>query len=240
MTEDVRRGARLLVIGAAMGFAAGALVVSIVVWQFGNVIGTRGDLARRTEAPSPMERWGGATVDSDSPVLEMAGPAVATSGTHDGPGAPPTLSAPPAAELGEREFTIPVDGISPEQLVRSFDDDRGNRKHEAIDILAPKGTPVRAIEGGRIARLFVSKAGGITIYQFDPSERYCYYYAHLDRYADGIKENDTVTKGQIIGYVGVTGNAPKDTPHLHFAVYRLSESKRWWEGTPVDPYDILR
>ena len=240
MAEDLRRGARLLVIGAAMGFAAGALVVSIVVWQFGNVIGTRGDVTQRTEAPSPMDRWGGKTVDSDSPVLEAADPPVATSGRHDGPGAPPALSAAPAAELSEREFVVPVEGIRPDQLVRTFDDDRGNRKHEAIDILAPTGTPVRAIEAGRIARLFVSKAGGITIYQFDPSERFCYYYAHLDRYAEGIKENDTVQKGQIIGYVGVSGNAPKDTPHLHFAVYRLTESKRWWEGTPVDPYDILR
>ena len=125
--------------------------------------------------------------------------------------------------------------------VGSFEDARGDsRRHEAIDILAPMGTPVRAVEGGRIARLFNSKAGGITIYQFDPTERFCYYYAHLQRYADGLRENDTVRQGQIIGYVGVSGNAPKDTPHLHFAVFRLTAEKRWWEGTPVDPYDILR
>lgn len=237
MTEDVRRGARLLVIGAALGFAAGALAVSLIVWRFGNVIGTRDAAAHGANPPSAMDRWGGKPIDDDSPVIEAA---EGTSGTHDGPEAPPTLSAPPAAELAEREFAMPVDGITPDKLVRSFDDDRGSRKHQAIDILAPKGTPVRAIEAGRIARLFISKAGGITIYQFDPSERFCYYYAHLDRYADGLSENDTVQKGQIIGYVGVSGNAPKDTPHLHFAVYRLSETKRWWEGTPVDPYDILR
>ena len=124
---------------------------------------------------------------------------------------------------------------------RTFTDARGSsRKHEAIDILAPIGTPVVAIESGKIARLFNSKAGGITVYQFDPTERFCYYYAHLDRYADGLRENDTVKRGQVIGYVGVSGNAPKDTPHLHFAVFRLTEAKRWWEGTPIDPYDILR
>ena len=103
-----------------------------------------------------------------------------------------------------------------------------------------RGTPVRAVEDGRIARLFNSKAGGITIYQFDPSEQYCYYYAHLDRYAEGLRENDRVSRGQVIGYVGTTGNAPKDTPHLHFAIFRLNSEKRWWEGTPLDPYPILR
>ena len=117
---------------------------------------------------------------------------------------------------------------------------RGGRRHEAIDILAPRGTPVKAVEDGRIARLFFSKAGGTTIYQFDPTERFCYYYAHLDRYADGLRENDQVRRGQVIGYVGTTGNAPKNTPHLHFAVFRLNAEKRWWEGTPIDPYDLLR
>jgi peptidoglycan LD-endopeptidase LytH len=99
---------------------------------------------------------------------------------------------------------------------------------------------VVAVEPGRIAKLFNSKAGGITIYQFDPTEQFCYYYAHLERYADGLQEGQHVDKGQVIGYVGVSGNAPKDTPHLHFAVFRLGPTKRWWEGTPIDPYDLLR
>ncbi len=151
------------------------------------------------------------------------------------------LARHPKPRLEDRDLVVPVQGIKPDQLVRTFTDARGSsRKHEAIDILAPIGTPVVAIESGKIARLFNSKAGGITIYQFDPTERFCYYYAHLDRYADGLRENDTVKRGQVIGYVGVSGNAPKDTPHLHFAVFRLTEAKRWWEGTPVDPYDILR
>jgi murein DD-endopeptidase MepM/ murein hydrolase activator NlpD len=136
---------------------------------------------------------------------------------------------------------MPVEGIVPDQLTRQFDQPRGGaRKHEALDILAPRGTPVKAVEDGRIARLFHSNAGGITIYQFDPSERYCYYYAHLERYAAGLSEGDQVRRGQVIGYVGTSGNAPKDTPHLHFAIFRLTADKRWWEGTPIDPYDVLR
>ena len=149
-------------------------------------------------------------------------------------------AAPPAA-LASRSLEIPVEGVKPDQLVRSFEDRRsGTRSHEAIDILAPRNTPVRAVEDGKIARLFESKAGGTTIYQFDPTEQFCYYYAHLERYADGLDEGDTVKKGQIIGYVGTSGNAPKNTPHLHFAIFRLTTEKRWWEGTPIDPYDILR
>jgi murein DD-endopeptidase MepM/ murein hydrolase activator NlpD len=125
--------------------------------------------------------------------------------------------------------------------VESFSEVRsGTRVHEALDILAPRNTPVKAVDDGTIARLFYSKAGGITVYQFDPSERFCYYYAHLERYADGLREGDRVRKGQVLGYVGTSGNAPRNTPHLHFAVFRLTAAKRWWEGTPIDPYLILR
>jgi peptidoglycan LD-endopeptidase LytH len=156
------------------------------------------------------------------------------------PSPEPVLEAPAAAELEDRDLGIPVEGIREDQLTRSFADARGGRVHEAIDILAPHHTPVKAVEGGTIARLFFSKAGGITVYQFDPTERFCYYYAHLDRYADGLAEGQQVRKGQLLGYVGTSGNAPKNTPHLHFAIFRLSEAKRWWEGTPIDPYDVLK
>jgi murein DD-endopeptidase MepM/ murein hydrolase activator NlpD len=239
-SPQLRRHARTFTWGAACGFFAGAFAVAVIVWQFGNVIGVRNPHAAGVSPPPAMTRWSGEPVDADVPVLEAEEAAVGTTGAHDRPAAPPTIAAPPDAELEDRDLTIPVEGITAEQLVRSFEDARGERKHQAIDILAPKGTPVLAVEEGRVARLFNSKAGGITIYQFDPSERFCYYYAHLDRYADGLRENDVVRKGQVIGYVGVTGNAPKDTPHLHFAVFRLTADKRWWEGTPIDPYDVLR
>ncbi len=152
---------------------------------------------------------------------------------------PPT--APEALDLAARKLTIPVSGFPADKLVRSYHQARsGQREHEAIDILAPRNTPVVAVEDGTIAKLFTSKAGGLTLYQFDPGQQYSYYYAHLERYADGIKEGDHVRRGEVLGYVGTSGNAPKDTPHLHFAVYRLTADKHWWEGTPIDPYDILR
>jgi murein DD-endopeptidase MepM/ murein hydrolase activator NlpD len=185
-----------------------------------------------------VESRGVDTAHGDSPVIETAPPA-ATSGSGS-PLTAPSIAPPPASSLKERNLEVPVEGVRRDQLTRQYNDPRGDRRHEALDILAPYGTPVKAVEDGRVARLFQSKAGGITIYQYDPSETYCYYYAHLDRYAPGLREGEQVKRGQIIGYVGTSGNAPKNTPHLHFAVFRLNEQKKWWEGTPLDPYDILR
>ena len=136
---------------------------------------------------------------------------------------------------------IPVDGISVESMKGGFAETRGGeRPHEAVDMLAPRNTPVHAVEGGTIAKLFTSKAGGLTIYQFDPSGRLCYYYAHLDHYADGLKDGQAVSQGDVIGYVGTTGNAPANTPHLHFAVFELNADKHWWQGRAVDPYFVFR
>ena len=226
--------ARIFTIGAAYGFVAGVFSISILVWQFGDLMTTSFNARNSPQPPVQTLK----SDDEDSPVIETPPPA-ATSGTSSAV-ATPTIAPPLAAELKDRDLTIPVEGVRPEQLSRQFDDPRGGRRHEALDILAPHGTPVKAVEGGRIARLFQSKAGGITIYQFDPSEGYCYYYAHLDRYAPGLREGDRVRQGQVIGYVGTTGNAPKGTPHLHFAVFKLNAQKRWWEGVPLDPYDVLR
>ena len=150
------------------------------------------------------------------------------------------VSTSDVANLRSRQLTVPVEGIEPDQLVSSFEDARGRRRHEAIDILAPRGTDVVAVEDGRIAKLFTSAAGGLTIYQFDPSESFVYYYAHLDSYASGLKEGAVVKKGEVIGSVGTTGNAPKNTPHLHFAVAKLDAERRWWGGTALDPYLVWR
>jgi murein DD-endopeptidase MepM/ murein hydrolase activator NlpD len=126
-------------------------------------------------------------------------------------------------------------------LQPTFHDTRGDgsHEHEALDIPATRNTPVKAVEGGTIAKLFTSKPGGLTIYQFDPDRHYCYYYAHLERYADGLTEGQPVSRGQIIGYVGTSGNAPPGSPHLHFAIFRLTDLKQWWTGTPIDPYPVL-
>jgi murein DD-endopeptidase MepM/ murein hydrolase activator NlpD len=140
-------------------------------------------------------------------------------------------------ELVAKRLTIPVLGASFDAVTPQFFDARGQRGHEAVDIIAPRGQPVIAVEDGTIAKLFVSERGGLTIYQFDPTEKYAYYYAHLDGYAEGLSEGQKVLRGQTIGYVGSTGNAP--SPHLHFAVFVLGPDKQWWRGEPLDPYPAL-
>jgi murein DD-endopeptidase MepM/ murein hydrolase activator NlpD len=160
--------------------------------------------------------------------------------------APPGEPEPPAPErIAGRSgplagLIVPVVGVSSGDLRDQFNDPRsGGRSHQAVDILAKRNTPVVAAGDGRIARLFDSKAGGLTIYQFDRSERFALYYAHLESYAPGLDEGDHVRKGQVIGYVGTSGNAPKDVPHLHFAVFRLGPDKRWWQGEAINPYPLL-
>ena len=219
---DHRRPAvRYLVAAGLLGFVLGAFVVA----SLGTVTGGR------TAVGPPTAR---AIDEPANAVVEVPAPTSGRTGIIP-------KTAPEAKDLEARHLAVPVQGIAPEKLVRSYHETRGgNREHEAIDILAPTGTPVIAVEDGTIAKLFVSKAGGITVYQFDPGKEYSYYYAHLDRYADGLKEGATVHRGQVLGYVGVSGNAPKNTPHLHFAVFRLTPEKQWWQGTPIDPYDILR
>ena len=147
---------------------------------------------------------------------------------------------PAAAALPTGKLLIPVEGIKLSQLSDNFDQPRGKeRHHEALDIMAPKGTRVLAVADGKVVKLFNSKPGGLTVYQFDPTEKYAYYYAHLDRYADGVKEGTVLKRGDLVGYVGVTGNSAKDAPHLHFAVVELTPSKEWWKGTSINPYPMM-
>jgi peptidoglycan LD-endopeptidase LytH len=138
-----------------------------------------------------------------------------------------------------RNLRVPIDGSDVDSWKGGFEERRGNRPHEAVDILAPRNTPVHAVTDGTIAKLFVSKLGGKTIYQIDPAGQLEYYYAHLDRYADGLQDGQTVSKGDIVGYVGTTGNAPPNTPHLHFGVFQLDENRHWWQGKPIDPYEVF-
>lgn len=141
------------------------------------------------------------------------------------------------AQLRQRGLTLPVQGVLANQLVDTYTQSRAaGAQHEALDIMAPRGTPVLAVEDGKVAKLFLSKPGGITLYQFDPGNNYAYYYAHLDRYADGMTEGATLRKGQLIGYVGSTGNALADAPHLHFAIFKLGPERQWWKGMPLNPY----
>ena len=202
---------------AGVSFALGALVALGLTWR----LEKESTAEARVVAPA---------VDAGVPH----GP-VATTGVE-----PPAPVPPRVESIEDRDLDIPVEGIEDKALYDSFSDARGSRKHEAIDIMAPRGTPVLAAEDGFVKKLFNSKAGGLSIYQFDPSETYCYYYAHLDSYADTLKEGTPVKKGDVIGYVGSTGNASKDAPHLHFAIFQLTSEKQWWKGEPINPYPILK
>ena len=151
----------------------------------------------------------------------------------------PRATLPPRSLADARDdiVLVPVVGVTTADLRDNYMQMRGGgtRLHGAIDIMAPRGTPVIAAVDGTIRKLFTSAAGGLTIYQFDQAEERVYYYAHLDRYELTIAEGMFVAQGTVIGYVGTTGNAPPDAPHLHFAIEVLPPTKEWWKGTPVNP-----
>jgi len=137
------------------------------------------------------------------------------------------------------KMSPPIIGLALANLHDSFAEVHNGHLHEAIDILEPRGTPVHAVVSGTIRKLFLSKPGGNTIYQFDETGVYCYYYAHLEGYAEGLQEGMRVERGNVIGFVGSTGNADSGTPHLHFAIFELSRERLWWKGKAVNPYPAL-
>ncbi len=137
------------------------------------------------------------------------------------------------------EIGLPIDGLDAVSVRDTFDEIHSGHPHEAIDLPAPKGTPVHAVVSGVIRKLFLSKPGGNTIYQFDNAGQYCYYYAHLDRYAQDLHEGMKVGRGELIGFVGSTGNADPQSPHLHFTMFELGPEKLWWKGKAVNPYPAL-
>lgn len=156
---------------------------------------------------------------------------------------PPTESPTPITSnfVGTADLIIPVAGVKPEQLIDTFDDARSEgRVHDAIDIMAPAETPVIAATDGKIVKLFQSERGGTTIYQLNANQDLIFYYAHLSRYADGLAEGDLVRQGQVIAYVGDTGNAGAGNYHLHFSIAAVSDPKRYWEGTNINPYPLLQ
>jgi len=218
MKRARRRGspvASALVACTAIGFALG--------WAF------------RGHAPRPAEGLGATNAPALSQISTSAESQPVTKGVAT------TGETSAIEQLRHHDLRVPIDGATVETFKGQFADRRenGNRPHEAVDILAPRNTPVHAVESGTIAKLFLSKAGGNTIYEYDPSERFCYYYAHLERYADGLKDGQHVALGDVIGFVGTSGNAPPDTPHLHFAVFALGPTHQWWKGQPLDPYLVF-
>lgn len=148
--------------------------------------------------------------------------------------------SPFVADLRAKHLQLPITGANVQSIKGSFYQGRDQgRQHRAADFIAPRGTPVEAVDDGKLVRLFTSKAGGLTIYQTDPTEQFVYYYAHLDHYAPGLIQGMTLRKGQVIGYVGSTGNVGAKSPHLHFAIWQTTPDKIW-DGIVVDPYEVFR
>ena len=234
------------------GFVAGALVFYSVAWRTGALAPghwlskTTRDVASSAGANEPS------MTPAPLPTIPFPTPtrAAAAAGRSGGdvalslPLETPRPASSLAGALGISDMgrlLLPVQGARIARLKDNFSEMRGagTRPHEAIDILAPRGTPVLAAASGRVAKLFTSQQGGLTLYQFDPTGTFAYYYAHLDRYAPGLAEGITLNRGDRVGEVGSSGNASPDAPHLHFAIFRLGPEKQWWKGEPVNPYPLL-
>lgn len=212
------------------------------------------------ERGSPGRNSAEVTVRTGAGEVNIPAPPSADSARPAPPATPPglrnvdSLVAPAAAgdtgavrptteeltELAE-SLIVPVAGVQAKDLLDTFDEPRGTRRHDALDIPAPRGTAVLSASDGRVRRLLTSPAGGLMVYASDPSDRFVLMYAHLDRYADGLTDTTTLRRGDTIGFVGTTGNAPPNIPHLHFAITRTRNVERgWWSGTPVDPRPLLQ
>jgi peptidoglycan LD-endopeptidase LytH len=228
-----------------IALAALAPVAALVWWQSRNHQ-VRYEVETR---PTPATV---SNISDLSPVLSTGQPDISTSlppstlpptspvPLSSSPLAPTTPSASPANISTEDVLLVPVPGVRPEDLRDTYTESRsGGRSHDAIDIIAPRGTPVLAAADGRIVKLFQSVPGGITIYQLANDNRTIFYYAHLERYADGLHEGQTVRRGEVIAYVGDTGNATPGNYHLHFSVSIVSDPRRWWSGTNVNPYPLF-
>ena len=186
-------------------------------------------------APAPADAMPIASAAIAPPVPEpepTTTPIHPESGTDANP-ASSGLPTPPA-------LLIPVEGIDANQLADTFGDARAAGKaHDAIDIMASRGTRVLAAADGKVVKLFTSVRGGLTVYEFDPTETFAYYYAHLDSYAPGLAEGQSLKRGDPVGFVGSSGDASAAAPHLHFAIFVLGPEKHWWQGTAINPYPIL-
>jgi len=201
--------------------------------------------ARRTDSSIVRHVWGvGAqrvrAVVVTGVVVVMGGcaphraPPVAPVPASD-PERPPARTVPASDADAPPALMVPVSGVAPERVPDTFSARRGDRAHRAVDILAPRGTPVVAAADGRIYRIRDSAAGGLSIYATDISARWMFYYAHLDSVRPDLGEGTKLAQGEVIGYVGTTGNAPPDTPHLHFQLMRARFDARWWDGEALDP-----
>ncbi|MCM3903047.1 MAG: M23 family metallopeptidase [Pyrinomonadaceae bacterium] len=230
-----------------IGIALLVVVVAFLQKHYGYYRSSIDDLQPTPASPAPTE-----TANSPEPSSKPKpeSPQLSSSPSPEAYSASPTQSptgdisspqAPPVGFVGTLNLIVPVAGVQPNQLVDTFADARSEgRVHDAIDIPAPQGTPVIAAADGQVVKLFQSEHGGTTIYQLSTDKKLIFYYAHLQRYADGVTEGKSVLQGEVIGYVGDTGNAGPGNYHLHFSIAVVSDPKRYWEGTNINPYPLLR
>jgi peptidoglycan LD-endopeptidase LytH len=206
-------------------------------------------VSEATPSPTPVSPTPIASQSTEPLPTASAETPVPSPITEPSAGSPtPALSAPdlvpaapPVGFVGTLKLIVPVAGVQPNQLLDTFSDSRSEgRVHDAIDISAAAGTPVLAAAEGQIIKLFQSERGGTTIYQLSTNQKLIFYYAHLQGYADGLTEGKSVRQGEVIGYVGDTGNAGPGNYHLHFSIAVVTDPKRYWEGTNINPYPLLR
>ena len=227
-------------------FVVAVVAVSLFVWARARQSGpTTSTVAQQpavtpelatTPAPPALSPVASPSVDSAPPLDLKADAGPAPVGVQT-----PLIAELPPNFVGTLKLIIPVAGVKPDQIRDTFTDSRSEgRVHDAIDIMAPGGTPVLAATDGEIVRLFQSDRGGTTIYQLSPDKKLVFYYAHLQSYADGVVVGKYARQGEVIGYVGDTGNAGAGNFHLHFSVAILADPKRYWEGQNINPYPLLR
>jgi len=182
--------------------------------------------------------------DSAPAAVPAPPPTAPRTSTANGDVSDTTAAGTTASDLAtlSGELIIPVPGVKASELRDTFNELRGGgtRKHEALDIMAPRGTPVLSASAGRILKLHNSVDGGLMVYAADASNRFVLMYGHLDHYADGLRDGLPLRQGEVIGYVGSTGDAAEDAPHLHFAIAHPTDVKLWWTGTAIDPRPLLQ
>jgi peptidoglycan LD-endopeptidase LytH len=246
-TRHGRVGPAAIVVIGLVAIALGAAIkTGFIEIRRGGVRAGAGSVAVRTGAgevdmPLPTRdsarRSAADTKAPPTPAALASDTLVAAAAAKDSNAVRPT-----PAELAElaANLVVPVVGVEPKDLLDTFDEARGTRRHNALDIPAPRGTPVLSATAGTLQRLFTSAAGGLMVYASDPSDRFVLMYAHLDRYASGLANGMPLQRGDTLGFVGTTGNAPPNVPHLHFGIARTANVARWWTGMPVDPRPLLR
>ena len=242
MVQSARVRVLLVIV---LGVSATVTAVWVLQKRFGYQVSSP-QTQPQVAIPQPQASQASATPDTGSSVPAAPSPSSFAADPPAEEASPSTQPQTPVLTLdpsyaARLNLVIPVKGIKRAQLQDTFKDARSEgRVHDAIDILAPAGTPVLAAAEGEIIKLMESERGGTAIYQLSKDKKLVFYYAHLQRYADGLTVGKTVWQGETIAYVGDTGNAGTGNYHLHFSIMLTNNPKRYWEGTNINPYPLLR